>query len=617
MKTLTISIKTKLLLLCMAISLLMTFTLFALIYSNTRKSNLEREIKDAGNFMNMALLNMEQDYYQIISFSHALSNTQSLSLFLLQTQDQVEERRNYYSLIENTFKVSGKLLIDAYTDVSEMNMNFGISDLLVKCIITSKNHNDIIAIGSLYGYTTDYAYLMDMSENWEEIFPAGIVKSPFYYSEINGQNYIIPIHSKIYSYNGSRYIGDAYMAISDRWLTRQLQSIESQSEDEFLIKINKTVYSYVNGSFLDVTDLYASVFTAPSQITYTNMTVSDTAKELDGRRYVRTASKNSSIELAQLLHDYHFQFFAQDSLFLCISYMAIIFIIVVFIYMILNYIIKSPINQICYQLKMISGGNFHPSISVQSHDEFQLISEEIVKMSENIEKLMEQAVEAEKLKQNYQFRMLQNQINPHFLYNTLNSIRWMGEMNSIPGIVDMTSAFIKLLRQIFRSSDELVPLQEELEFIENYGLLQSYRYGNTFEIKYQIDDMQLLNAQMIKFTLQPLVENAIFHGIEPTHSKRTIQIRAEQRDADLLVHILDDGIGIAPDTLQSLNCQPQNQPSKKDERISGIGINNIKERIKIEFGENYGLHISSEFGKYTCATIHVPLVFLPKKENKI
>jgi two-component system, sensor histidine kinase YesM len=214
-------------------------------------------------------------------------------------------------------------------------------------------------------------------------------------------------------------------------------------------------------------------------------------------------------------------------------------------------------------------------------------------MTRQISDLMDRRLEDEKNKRDLEYRMLQSQINPHFLYNTLNSIKWMATIQNAAGIAEMTTALSRFLKILSKETRELVTLRDELLFLDDYLVIQKYRYGGSVSFEKKIED-ELLDPPVPRFILQPLVENAIFHGIEPKGSGNIVLL-AEKRDADVLISITDDGVGMAAPPLPS-----------DGESVRGLGIYSVDERLRYAFGEGYGLSIESKQGSYTKVTIRVP-----------
>ena len=200
--------------------------------------------------------------------------------------------------------------------------------------------------------------------------------------------------------------------------------------------------------------------------------------------------------------------------------------------------------------------------------------------------------------------MLQSQINPHFLYNTLNSIKWMATIQNAPGIAEMTTSLSKLLKDISKGTTTLISLEHELSLIRDYFTIQQYRYGGAGTLEIDVRDEALLSCRILKFTLQPIVENAIFHGIEPKGSSGRITIRIYQDEArDVHVDVTDDGIGMAPEMASSIlsASAPTGSSFFKE-----IGVSNVHKRLQYEFGSRYGLTITSCPGEFTTVSILLP-----------
>lgn len=594
-----LGIKAKLMLVSICISFLMTSVLCLVFWNNTEKWEREQSAEEIQNRLAVALVNVEKDYMQIWSLMSAMSNNQLVDAYISMSQKRLDSRLEYQI---DPRSDAGHIVTQAYDEINRIMVQYQMNDLIAKGMIVSNSHNMDMLFGKDYGHASDRGYMQSFFEEEDGNFPAGIVESPFFYASYFKNRYIIPITTKIYSYNGSRYLGDVYIAISSRWLEKQLMSYGENKEDEVLICLGNRVYSYQNQEFQEVTEEFLGLF--ENKRTAQSRKVIPILWGDDKSEYIVVSGDNGSISFAQRIPEYSLslaQFGGSRDM---IFYVFLMCSIVALLYLVLNYIIKRPIMKICGQLHQIAQGDFSVQREIETGDEFQMISDEIVRMAQDIQKLMDKTIQAEKEKQNYQFHMLQYQINPHFMYNTLNSIRWMGEINGIPGIVDMTTAFAKVLRKTFRNSADLVNLEDEIQFIEDYSTLQAYRYGNAFEIQYEVDE-SLYSARVIKFTLQPLVENAVFHGVEASRSKCLIRVGARKEGENLVLFVWDDGVGIAEENLKKLN---DFQTAKKD-RISGIGIANIHERVQIEFGAPYGVHIDSKEGEYTCVTVTMPLIF--------
>lgn len=216
-------------------------------------------------------------------------------------------------------------------------------------------------------------------------------------------------------------------------------------------------------------------------------------------------------------------------------------------------------------------------------------------------------------KKQAEFLALQNQINPHFLYNTLEGIRSEALCSGMDGVAEMTEALATFFRYTISNVDNLVTLEDELSNIENYYIIQQYRFGDrlSMEITYDDDDLDVLNLRLPKLTLQPIVENSIYHGIERKIDKGKLEIKIQTTINRLLITVSDDGLGIGREMLDELNAKLitasiDDIDSKRDKR-GGIAIINVNNRIKLLFGDEFGIHIYSKLGVGTDVVVTLPL----------
>jgi two-component system sensor histidine kinase YesM len=213
--------------------------------------------------------------------------------------------------------------------------------------------------------------------------------------------------------------------------------------------------------------------------------------------------------------------------------------------------------------------------------------------------LMEERIAREKKAQDLEYRMLLSQINPHFLYNTLNSIKWMASIQKAAGIAEMITALSRLLRTVTKDTRKTASLREEIALLEDYLVIQKYRYGDSVVFKKEIEDEALLDTPIPRFTLQPLAENAIFHGLEPKGGG-VITVRVRQDPGDpmvTLVSLEDDGVGMNAETLAGIH-----RAGGEDGGVfRELGIHNVEERLR--YAGAGGLGITSEEGKYTVMTV--------------
>lgn len=268
--------------------------------------------------------------------------------------------------------------------------------------------------------------------------------------------------------------------------------------------------------------------------------------------------------------------------------------------------LTAPIKRLIRRLDIIATGNFENDPEIETNDELGVIGRQINTMSARIESLLDSRLQSEQEKRDLEIKMLQAQINPHFLYNTLDSIKWIATMQKNSGIVQVVTALSSLLKNMAKGFNEKVTLRQELDFLDNYVTIEKIRYIELFDVEIEVDDPSLYDAKIIKLTLQPIVENAIFSGIEPSGRFGEIKIHACAEDGVLHVSVTDNGIGIAPENIEKL-LSDTSRVTKS--HMSGIGLPNVDRRIKLVYGEAYGVTVESELDSYTRITVSLPLEY--------
>lgn len=277
--------------------------------------------------------------------------------------------------------------------------------------------------------------------------------------------------------------------------------------------------------------------------------------------------------------------------------MIIVVSLVVVIVLIFSYFLYISINIPLYKLmnkvKRVSKGDLTVEECDEYNDEIGIISNNFDLMTLRIKKLLDKTKLQEEEKRELEIRMLQAQINPHFLFNTLNSLKWTAIMNQDYTVSEGLSSLAELLRNTIIHKKELITIDEELENIKNYVVIQKIRYGNSFDLIYEVEE-DLKKNKVIKFMLQPIVENAIIHGIDENKENQKIIIRVQEKGEDVLIYVIDNGKGF------------NSEEKVRENKLSGVGWNNVDERIKLTFGNNYGATIKSEIGKGTTVKILIP-----------
>jgi len=231
-----------------------------------------------------------------------------------------------------------------------------------------------------------------------------------------------------------------------------------------------------------------------------------------------------------------------------------------------------------------------------------IIGRSVNQMARETEALMEDRLENEKKKHELEYKMLQNQVNPHFLYNTLNSIKWMASIQNATGIVEMTVSLSRLLMSVAKINKTMVPLTRELGLLEDYFVISRYRFGGSITTEINVPE-EFLDSMIPIFTLQPIAENAIIHGIAASSGVGTITIGASlQEDGLLEITIEDNGIGMDEETVRKL----LEDESDNQGLFNKVGIRNVHARLQYEYGPDCGIRIESEPGKFTRVIVLIP-----------
>lgn len=263
-----------------------------------------------------------------------------------------------------------------------------------------------------------------------------------------------------------------------------------------------------------------------------------------------------------------------------------------------------PIRRTVQALREVSKGDFSVRLEEERKDEFGEINQEFNHTIGRMEELLEEIAISKMLNREMEFKALQAQINPHFLYNALDTINWMARKEEKEEICEMVSAVSNLLRISISNKETMFTLEKELDYVKDYLYIQQTRYRSRFEAVFEIDE-RIKSQRIPKLTIQPLVENAIVHSVEVRKEKTELMIRAYRMKEEVYIEIEDTGIGMSGETLANL-LRPQKEKIDIKTAHTGLGVYAVHQRIQYMFGEAYGLRVYSEEGKGTRVVIHFP-----------
>ncbi len=271
-----------------------------------------------------------------------------------------------------------------------------------------------------------------------------------------------------------------------------------------------------------------------------------------------------------------------------------------------TYLLK-PFNEIIQAMKKVEKGDYSVRIQPKTNDEIKYLMLSFNNMTDHIEKLIQSEYSAKLSQKEAQLDMLQQQINPHFLYNTFESLRGLAITEGNKEIANMVKALSNFMRYNLYRGKSITTVEEELNHIKNYIIIQNYRYDDKVALVIDINE-EIRRLPIPKFTLQPLVENAILHGIIAKKEKGLIHISSIRYEnyATIIVH--DNGVGMKAESVNELNWNLQNHLEVKRDEQTNIGTFNVNERLKLNFGKDFGLAYTSTEGVETTVEVRLPLL---------
>jgi two-component system sensor histidine kinase YesM len=267
----------------------------------------------------------------------------------------------------------------------------------------------------------------------------------------------------------------------------------------------------------------------------------------------------------------------------------------------ISFALTKPLKSMVRLMKQVQHGNLDVWLSPKYNDEIGMLGSHFNRMIIRVKDLLQEVSLTEKRKQKADMRALQNQINPHFIYNTLESIRMLAESSDDPRVAKLTYLLGLQMRYGIVRSEEMVTIRHELDHVGNYLQLLQIRFPDKFSLNIDVPE-EFLPLPVIKLIFQPIVENAVFHGLEAKEGPGAISITAWTEDSKIVFCVEDDGIGMDDNTLLLLN---NNLMNGSDGEMFGIGLRNVNERIRLHYGSTFGLRVFSELGRGTRVILRI------------
>ena len=293
-----------------------------------------------------------------------------------------------------------------------------------------------------------------------------------------------------------------------------------------------------------------------------------------------------------------------------IQYLTVIIIVfTIIIGVIVSVIIAqsliSPLENTVNALEKFSRGDFAVRLKENRCDEIGKLNRIFNKAIKEINELMQKVTQSEILNKEMEFKTLQSQMNPHFLYNTLDTINWLAFKEKQTEICNLVAAISSLIRASISNKKSIITIEQELDYVKNYIYIQHIRYKDRFDTIYDIDE-SLLKQAVPKLIIQPIVENAIIHGIENSKNKNLLYISVKHENECIVIIVKDTGIGMTDEKVSKLLKEPLNAEGDEQKAHTNLGLYAVHKRIQLMYGDLYGLTVNSQAGEGTAVTLHIP-----------
>ena len=573
-----ISLRLKLTIACVLLTIALCFFLYLILYRNTTEALKARQIESVTYEMKNMTDKLDVELSSVKSILYYNSNEKAVQRLL-------------------TAKDPRYLSIGLYQELNDRLQTADLYEYTNKLIVASPERI-LITAGNMDGMPEDFDKLQ-MMPNLTEVLESdrlgeiGIIDGALYYFENPYQ--CIPVGRRLYN-SKRQEVGFVYLSLNTKILTDKINDFSSLKKSLLYVKINGSYYQLDGDIFVPLAG-GIEVSGAPSSGT------KKVTAEIEGRSYDAVVSALSHADWAfiQLIDpDFPPISFNIPSFFWILLGIVLTFVL---LSLITTLWVSLPVRRISRQIVQVSENNLAlPSGVESSSSEFYVISSGIERMREKLNISLQEQLQMERDKKDLEFKVLQYQINPHFICNSLNIIKWMADIQESPGISEIAVSLSNLYQSVIRNDVPFVTLRQELSILDDYVTIQRYRYEDIFTYEAVIEDPDLLNTKIMKFTFQPLVENAIIHGIASKRSFGRIRLTVWREGRDIVAEIYDNGAGMSREQIDAILCE---EATGRD-TLNKIGVQNVARRLKYEYGEKYGITIESEPGEYTRVVLRYP-----------
>jgi two-component system sensor histidine kinase YesM len=553
---------------------------------------------DTLNSLQLVASSVDEILGRMISASLYVSQDENIKL-ILQAESNI-------SLIDDNIDQPKKMLerLNRINKVNNMLDNISFNTMGSKCYITlitpsgakytNWHYDGKLAEDYLLPYMNGKLIPSDNSVIWKDI------EKNYVYNDVKSKPYVLTLIKNVNDEWYNQKYGTIIISIPEIEI-RKFISSSNNNYKRFIIDKNMNIISDSNGENITKSfeEIYDGVIPKERKGYFID-------KLNSGNKVLITYYKIDTMQWTVIdikSYDYITQELTQSNNRLLIGNIICIFVFLGVAGFIARSIAK-PIKLLTKEMLLTDLESVYQQVRIKRRDEIGVLEDSFNTMRKNIHKLMQENLEKERKKREAELEALQAQISPHFLFNTLNAVRWAAINNNSKKAADMVLALGNLLRMTIIKNNELISIEQEIENLKYYIAIIKMRHATMFDVFYDIDE-SIRDFQIPKLLLQPLVENAILHGFEQLKVGGRIDIIGTEKKDKILILIKDNGKGM--DTTFLLE-----EKNIKSLKFSGIGIENVNERIKIHYGKEYGIVIKSEPGRGTTVE-----VWLPKKFGEV
>ncbi|WP_342046790.1 cache domain-containing sensor histidine kinase [Bacillus sp. OTU530] len=515
---------------------------------------------------------------------------------------QMSELENLPELLYNSSQVLSILRKDSYLYQSNLhNDRFLVNSYLSRTYLTDKS--PILGI---------FVWSKDRLFSSTKVSYSGFHKAPnFREAEsivlqnetdlaFQGKPPFFLMSKQIQDFENRKNIGTISLAVQLSFIGDILMEIKDQNKAEMWVmnQQGRVIYHTNHEQIGTVEDINQYPITNGSFTSYKN-----------GERQLVSVSKSEKMNWT-IVHRIPVKYLTVKAELVkdvTILFFAIIGLATVIISIFMAWDVSRPIHNLSNLMKNVEKGDFEVDLKVDSRDEIGILAQSFNSMVSKIRELIQQNYHIELRQKQAELYALQSQINPHFMYNTLETISMAVEEGEDDTVVEMVALLGGMMRFSLSNKNRIVAFNKEVEHIENYLTIQKYRFDERLDFHIQ-SDINLHHYYSPKFILQPIIENCIKHGLETRRRKLTIgiYIKKIQGTEDIIVSVQDDGTGINKETLEEINSLLKSDPIAR--RDSGFGLINVHARILMLFGEEYGLTVESRVKNGTVVMIRIPVI---------